>query len=1067
MGEGDDPHPAAAAADTALAGRRRWRRRFGLAALALLAGVLTALWMVRADLADRLIAGEFRSLGIPATYHIDAIGPRRQVLSNVVVGDPARPDFTVEQMTVWISPRFGVPAISRVELVRPRLYGSWHQARLSLGSLDKLFEQSSTQKFSLPKLDLAVRDGRARLDTDYGPVGIKVDGSGGLRGGFNGVVAAIAPELSLAGCAVRRASLFGTVSVKVGRPGFAGPLRLGGLDCPARALSVQGSAVQLAATFDSDLAGFDASAGLASGPMSLGAQKLAALDGTSRLTWRGGTLTSSYRMVGHQAQSAALTAGSLTAEGSLRLRGSAARLDLDGSLAGQGLRAGEGLDASLRRAEQAAAGSLAAPLLAQLRAALARQLPGGTLAARFVLHRDKAMTSLVVPSAALRSAAGIDLLSLTRGQYAQPASGSPLLSGNFASAGPGLPRATGNVEQQPGGNVLVRLAMDDYRSGDARLAVPQLALVFAPDGAIGIGGAVRLSGPLPGGRAENLALPLDGSWTTARGLSLWRRCTAIAFDRLAYASLALERRQLTLCPGGEHAILRYDARGLRIAAGAPSLDLVGHLGESPIHVISGPVGVAIPGALVARRLDVALGPANAPARFQLADLTARIGKDVAGHFSGTEARLAAVPLDLVDASGDWRYADGRLTLAGGAFRLKDRQAVARFQPLVARGAALTLADNRIAATAVLREPASDREVADVAVAHDLASGTGHADLKVHGVLFDDKVQPMTLSNLALGVIADTHGTVRGTGRIDWTPDKVTSSGDFATDALDFAAAFGPVKGAHGTVHFTDLLGMVTAPDQQLMIAAINPGIEVDDGTVTFALKPDNVLQVEGAKWPFMGGTLELKPVRMVLGASEVRRYELVVTGLDAQLFVQRMELANLDASGTFDGTLPLIFDENGGRIEGGVLIARPPGGNVSYVGELTYKDLGTMANFAFQSLRSLDYRQMRIAVDGPLGGEIITRVRFDGVTQGKGAKSNFLTRQVARLPIRFNVNIRAAFYQLITNFKSFYDPAYVKDPREVGLIGPDGKPIRRDGSAPAPPAVNPPDIQTPVSRKSP
>ncbi|MDG2002703.1 MAG: hypothetical protein P8J20_05165, partial [Novosphingobium sp.] len=63
-------------------------------------------------------------------------------------------------------------------------------------------------------------------------------------------------------------------------------------------------------------------------------------------------------------------------------------------------------------------------------------------------------------------------------------------------------------------------------------------------------------------------------------------------------------------------------------------------------------------------------------------------------------------------------------------------------------------------------------------------------------------------------------------RIDWNEEAITSSGQATTDSLDFAAAFGPVDGLSGTVVFTDLLGLVTAPNQQLNIAAINPGIEV-------------------------------------------------------------------------------------------------------------------------------------------------------------------------------------------------------------------------------------------------
>jgi hypothetical protein len=198
---------------------------------------------------------------------------------------------------------------------------------------------------------------------------------------------------------------------------------------------------------------------------------------------------------------------------------------------------------------------------------------------------------------------------------------------------------------------------------------------------------------------------------------------------------------------------------------------------------------------------------------------------------------------------------------------------------------------------------------------------------------------------------------------------------------------------------------------------------------------------------------------MRMGVAETRRYTLVIEGLNAARFIERMELANLSATGSFDGTMPLVFDENGGRIEGGHLKSRPPGGNVSYVGALTYKDLSTMANFAFDALKSLDYRDMEIGMNGPLAGEIVTRVQFAGIRQGTTAKRNFLTDRIAKLPIRFNVNLRAPFFQLVSSFRSLYDPTYVRDPRSLGLIDAQGIPI-----APHSPAA---PIQPPESGKQP
>ena len=159
--------------------------------------------------------------------------------------------------------------------------------------------------------------------------------------------------------------------------------------------------------------------------------------------------------------------------------------------------------------------------------------------------------------------------------------------------------------------------------------------------------------------------------------------------------------------------------------------------------------------------------------------------------------------------------------------------------------------------------------------------------------------------------------------------------------------------------------------------------------------------------------------------------------------------------------MPIVFDANGnGRIDTGVLISRPPGGTVSYVGELTYEDLSPIANFAFDALKSLDYSQMRVIMEGPLTGEIVTRVRFDGVRQGEGAKSNFVTRRLAALPLQFRINIKAQFYQLLTNLKSLYDPASVRDPRELGLLSDDGTRLLRRSitGEEAEPDIDPEDI---------
>ncbi len=1022
---------------------------------ALVLGVIAVgvVWWQRYGIANRIIAGQLSDLGLPATYKIERIGGRSQILTDIVIGDPQRPDMTVERAIVQISPRFGVPTLETVTLIRPRLYGTYRQGTLSFGSLDKVLFRKTGPSTGLPDLNLTLVDGRARLASDFGVVGIKTEGTGNLRGGFAGMIAAVGPRLAFGGCAAQQASAFGTIRIDATRPRFTGPVRFGTLDCPAQGVAVRAGTVQLALDTTDKFDRFSGTYDAALAQLAVPGARMGQSGSKGDFSFAAGDLTASYSLAANQVQSTYGAARALGLEGVIRTRDRFATIEADGQVTGAALRPTANLDAILADAATAGKDTLIAPVAQQIRSALAREGRSSTLAASYVLRRTGQLTNVIIPRAALRGTSGADILALSRVQVNLGRGGGPRFTGNLVTGGEGLPRIEGRVEAQGNGTTFGRFRMQEYRAGDTSIALPDLALVQRAGGEIGFAGRTLVTGRLPGGVAQNLSLPVDGTWSQQRGLSLWRKCTPVSFDRIAVGSIALDRRQVVLCPGGDGAILRSDARGTRFAAGTSQLNLSGRLGSTPLRLRSG----------AANNLVIELGPVNQATLLKVTTLRGTMGKVSSGTFAGTDFKLANVPLDIFDAAGKWRWADKDLALSAVSLRVEDRLADARFQPLVGRDASLTLASTTFTADAVLREPRSDRHVVTAHIVHDLDAERGFADLDIPGLVFDRTMQPTTLTRLALGVIANASGTVDGKGRIDWRRGQVTSTGQFHTDNLDFAAAFGPVKGTSGTVYFNDLLGLQTAPNQTLRFASINPGIEATDGELSFQLERGLRLQVNGATWPFLDGELRLRPTNLTLGTPEVRRFTLEVIGIEAGRFMERMNLANISASGKFDGSLPLVFDENGGRIVGGLLVSRPPGGNVSYVGELTYKNLGTMANFAFSALRSLDYKRMQIAMDGELEGDIVTRVRFDGVTQGAGAKRNFITQRFANLPIQFNVNVRAPFQKLIGTFRSLYDTKALRDPRELGLIDKDGKPLTPSVTNPEPakaPLIQPSDSRT-------
>ncbi len=54
---------------------------------------LIAVWIERRPIATHFLKGEFERRGVQAKYHLDKVGFRTQQVSDLVIGDPSRPDL--------------------------------------------------------------------------------------------------------------------------------------------------------------------------------------------------------------------------------------------------------------------------------------------------------------------------------------------------------------------------------------------------------------------------------------------------------------------------------------------------------------------------------------------------------------------------------------------------------------------------------------------------------------------------------------------------------------------------------------------------------------------------------------------------------------------------------------------------------------------------------------------------------------------------------------------------------------------------------------------------------------
>lgn len=1010
----DDDRAQRAEASPRRAGRKRRRFARVLLVVCLIVLALAALlWTQRRSIADDIVRRELERRGVTARYRVAEIGFGRQRLVDVVLGDPNAPDLIADWIEVDTRVDLNGAQATGARVGQARLRATLRpDGSVSFGQIDRLLPPPSGKPFALPDITVAVDDGRIRLATPYGLIGAKLAGRGNLANGFVGQLAAVSERLSLNGCGIDRLALNVSLRTATAGPLLSGPVRARQAACgDVRLLS---PVVRLDARLGPGFDHWQGRAGVSAEAVGAPQTRVVDLSGTIGFNGTAKGTRGTLDLASGQFDLPQLDGAGLSIAGRYEVGGVPA---FEGRLGARGARLNDDLIRRIEATGRVADGLPVAPLLqAATRAA-------GQAARRFDLSAEVAARPLAARIDRLAFIAANGARATLRDGPVRWVSGKgATLDGTLAMGGGGLPVASIRLSHAgPGAPVTGTAIVQPYAAGDARLALAPIRFRTAGNGATRVETRAELSGPLGDGRVERLALPIDARWDGGGRLTVNAECVPVAFDRLRVSALNLDATRLRLCPR-EGAMLRVANGRIGGGVGIGATRLQGRLGGTPVTLAAaggrfglGDMSFALDG------VKTRLGSPDRVSVLDIRTLTGRVANGtVTGRFDRGEGQIGNVPLLIRDASGDWRLAGGVLSLNGDV-GVRDAAPEPRFEPLRSDDFRLTLNGNDIRAGGTLKHPTKGVKVSDVTIVHDLATGRGNAVLDVPGIAFGDSFQPNELTRLTFGVIADVKGSVSGRGDIAWNPEGVTSTGTFRTAGTDLAAAFGPVTGLSGEIRFTDLLGLVSAPGQVATIAEVNPGIAVTDGVVRYRLIEGQRVQIEGGRWPLGGGEMILEPTILDFAEDQERRMTFRVKGVDGGLFLQQFAFDNLNASGTFDGVLPMIFDANGGRIEGGRLQSRGSG-NLSYVGEVSKEDVGFWGNLAFQALKSMNYRGLTIEMDGPIAGEMVTAIRFSGVSQGQGTYSNFLIRRLARLPFVFNVRIKAPFRQLIDSVQNYYDP---------------------------------------------
>jgi hypothetical protein len=319
------------------------------------------------------------------------------------------------------------------------------------------------------------------------------------------------------------------------------------------------------------------------------------------------------------------------------------------------------------------------------------------------------------------------------------------------------------------------------------------------------------------------------------------------------------------------------------------------------------------------------------------------------------------------------------------------------------------------------EEGSGNMVIDLAGRHGVARGQGTGTLTLYPILFlEDGFQPGRLSPYFAPRLGPSKGSVALAGPLAWSDEGL--SGELVLTIEDFSTVFDEVGivGVNAAITFDRLLPPSTPPGQLVALAGIDLGLPLTDGLVELRLDRDGRPLVERSEWRWAGGKVRASfSRREVEGEAELLVLEIEGIGL-GKLLELTPQGANIDATGTLYGRIPVVFRGGEFVIVEGWLESDFEGGEIHYTAAELEPGLlagGEGVNLLLEVLDNFHYSRLRVDLDGLAGGE--TEVRF----RIRGSNPDFY----GGAEIEFNPSITGNLEQIL---RQSYE-AYYEVPEEV------------------------------------
>lgn len=1060
-----------------------------------------AVWLLRVPLMNLAIRGYLDAKGIDAKVVGDELGISRVELKELRLGKRGAPDLTAERAELLLEWNGFAPTVRSISLDAPVLNARLDRKGISFGSLDQFIPAKTDEPFALPQTEVNIEDGRIYVATPYGVVAGHVETSGRIDQNFDLKLRAHSIAVPGQPDELEELILVGSVSngpqgLKARLEGGAASINIAGLfpglrsgafrfegevngqaDFSRLSGFMKGTAERVLKSDDTgasevvftlnlddlhlsqhmQLTDWDGTAKITAAAARAGNVTIQKPDIDVTFTGTNGTGTGSWSATAGALEGPGFRVGATRAGGRLEaeLKNGPALVGASGEIT---LREGA-IQAAERARLRAAFATLDSTPLTDLASqssrALDTALQNFSAGTRFEATWRQGFGEVIVPGGVEVSGRGGVRFALIetdeRLLHVELPSGKTTLSGRASLSGPGLPKLEARIDRlatAPGkalesaGTVVV----DDWKAGESALSLTPVTYKLvqgAQKGEVLLSGRARISGPIPGGRIEDLLLPLDleAFWEKGLRLAASEGCLNVRVGGLQFGEQRFGQGALPVCPQDERGFL-YTAPDGTLTGGATAETLKlallradGQPAGTDLGLTAGPVRVSVTGTTDKPAMSLEMRQAT----LRLPDGITANSRRISGRLqgggnawrgNGTIEGMTLVAAEAsvrAEAKGRWRadFADTQapLQLAGLTGQLLDTSKQRRFEPLSFTDGEAKVGSARSTMRGKVRLASSGEVLGEVQGHHTSgtgkSAGAGEVMLTMTGLTFTPTLQPYLLSEMARGVVENVTGSIGGFVRARWNEGGFRTDGQFDLNNLSMATgSLGPVEGVSGQVRVTDFLAMTTPPGQTVRIAKLNPGIAMENGVIRFQMLPGRQLKVEQASWPLANGHLQIDPATVAM-SDPTKRVTLRLDSVDLEKFVGLMEMESLKATGQIEGELPLLITRQGASIHKGFLRTKGQG-TLSYTGPVPATEGN--AKLAFDALKNFKFNSITLDVNGDLAGEIYTGIRFDGTSVASlSPVSWFRALKTRGIPFKFNINVKAPLRSLMGSLSGMTD----------------------------------------------